>query len=321
MSLPIIIIHEGNPFYLSTCIHHAKVYNPNSTIYLLGDKSNRHLADKQIIHEFITDYFIQAEAFAPLYRHYTTNPYHYNLFCFQRWFMLREFMEAKKLEQIFVCESDELLFCDVEKECPLTNETDFTLLGKYLACSITMSYRGIVRFTDFLTQAYSDSKTQDFLLNQYYSDSFFHGKRISMGGIGDMTLFKLYCDRFENSVLEVAYPINNHCWDAAVHRSDGFQMEKGIKKITWIDNLPYATYKNGELIRMSGIHFCGGNKMKEFLFMVDDDKKHIDPKTLRWFMVKQWIIKTLNGFKRFPFFVRRFFQKLSCTFWRKWYKL
>jgi hypothetical protein len=321
MSLPIVIIHQGNPFYLTTCLRHAKVYNPNSTIYLLGDESNRHLADEQIIHEFITDYFTQAEAFAPLYQHYTTNPYHYNLFCFQRWYMLREFMEAKKLERIFVCESDELLYCDVEKESPLPTGADFTILDKSLANSITMSYQGVVSFTDFLTDTYSNQDMHQSLVAQFYSTYFSRNKRVRMGGISDMTLFKLYCGKSENSIVDYAQPVNNCCWDVAIQIPQGFLMEKGIKKITWIDDLPYATYKNGELIRMLGLHFLGGNKMKEYLFMVDDNKKHIDPKSLRGFIFKQWIVKIFNGFKRFPFFARRFFQKLSCAFWRKWYRL
>lgn len=320
MSLPIIIIHQGNPFYLSTCIHHAKVYNPNNKIYLLGDESNRHLADEQVSHVLISDYYTQAEAFEPLYRHQTTNPYHYNLFCFQRWFLLKEFMEAMHFEHVFVCESDELLFCDVEKENIIYLNVDFTILNDHLANSILMSYPGIVKFTEFLTSAYSDTELKS-TIDKLYQTRFYKGKRVYMGGIDDMTLFSLYIQQHNGQIPDLGSPINGSCWDTGIHHDTGFLMENGIKKITWIDDLPYATYKNGEKVRMLGIHFLGGHKMKEFLFMVDDDKKHIDPKTLRWFMVKQWIIKIFNGFKRFPFFVRRFVQKQSCNFWRKWYKI
>lgn len=317
MNIPIIIIHQGNPFYLKNCLHHAKVYNPNSKIYLLGDESNRHLADEQVSHVLISDYFTQAETFEPLYRHQTSNPYQYNLFCFQRWFLLKEFMEAMELEHVFVCESDELLFCNVTEECRLYLESDFTIICNHFANSIVMSYQGIVKFTNFLIHAYSNKEITT-SNDDYYSMFFHKGRRIYMGGVDDMRLFDIYKS---DNIAIVGTPVNNCCWDTAIHHSNGFSMEKGIKKITWIDDLPYATYKNGELIRMLGIHFLGGHKMKEFLFMVDDNKKHIDPKTLRWFMVKQWIIKTFNGFKRFPFFFRRFIQKQSCIFWRKWYKI
>lgn len=319
MNIPIIIIHQGNPFYLKNCIHHAKVYNPNNKIYLLGDESNRHLADEQVSHLLISDYFTQAKTFEPLYRHQTTNPYHYNLFCFQRWFLLKEFMEAMHFKHVFVCESDELLYCDVEKESLPYFNFDFTLLDNRFANSILMSYQGIINFTDFLTYAYSDKEMQTFI-NNHYSKCFHNGKRINMGGIDDMFLFIMYTQRHPN-VADTSYPTNGCCWDTAIYNTHNFLRENGIKKITWINDLPYATYKNGELIRLLGIHFLGGNKMKEFLFMVDDKKKHIDPKTLRWFMAKQWIIKTFNGFKRFPFFFHRFIQKQSCNFWRKWYKI
>lgn len=319
MNIPIIIIHQGNPFYLKNCIHHAKVYNPNNKIYLLGDESNRHLADEQVSHLLISDYFTQAKTFEPLYRHQTTNPYHYNLFCFQRWFLLKEFMEAMHFKHVFVCESDELLYCDVEKESLPYFNFDFTLLDNRFANSILMSYQGIINFTDFLTYAYSDKEMQTFI-NNHYSKCFHNGKRINMGGIDDMFLFIMFTQRHPN-VADTSYPTNGCCWDTAIYNTHNFLRENGIKKITWINDLPYATYKNGELIRLLGIHFLGGNKMKEFLFMVDDKKKHIDPKTLRWFMAKQWIIKTFNGFKRFPFFFRRFIQKQSCNFWRKWYKI
>ncbi len=319
MNIPIIIIHQGNPFYLERCLHHAQVYNPNNTIYLLGDESNCHLANKQVKHVNISDYFSSAKDFAKLYRHQTTNPYQYNLFCFQRWFLLREFMEAKHFQRVFVCESDELLFCDVEKACAQYFDFDFTLLDGRFANSIFMSHQGIVKFTDFLNFAYTDKYMITCIDNQY-TRCFHKGKRISMGGIDDMGLFILYTQHYTN-VADTSNPVDGCCWDTAIYQSYGFQMENGIKKITWIDDLPYATYKNGELIRMLGLHFLGKNKMKEYLFFVDDNKKHIDPKTLKWMMFKQWIIKIFNGFKRFPFFARRFFQKHSCTFWRKWYRL
>ncbi|MDY6326654.1 MAG: hypothetical protein SPL47_04995 [Bacteroidales bacterium] len=320
MSLPIVVLHQGNPFYLKNCLHHAKVYNPDSKIYLLGDESNRNFADEQILHVNIADYFSKAKAFEQLYKHQTTNPYHYNLFCFQRWFVLREFMEAMHLEHVFVCESDELLFCDITKESLTYLESDFTIVCNSFVNSIVMNYKGCVKLTDFLVFAYTDegvmTSNQD-----YYSNFFHHGKRVRMGGVDDMRLFNLYLSKCGENVALVGTPVNNSCWDTAIHHANGFLMEKGIKKITWIDDLPYATYKNGELVRMLGLHFLGGNKMKEYLFMVDDNKKHINPRTLRWFMTKQWIIKIFNGLKRLPFFTRRFVQKLTTAFWRKWYDL
>ena len=75
------------------------------------------------------------------------------------------------------------------------------------------------------------------------------------------------------------------------------------------------------MVQILGLHFLGGDKMKEFLFLVDKNKEHINPKTLRLFMAKQWVIKIFNGFKRFPFFVKRFIQSKCCAFWRKWYNL
>ena len=40
MPLPIIFFHYGNPVYLKYSLKQAKHFNPDATIYLLGDSSN-----------------------------------------------------------------------------------------------------------------------------------------------------------------------------------------------------------------------------------------------------------------------------------------
>jgi hypothetical protein len=39
-NIPIILVHQGNSDYLKYALHQAKLFNQNSTIFLIGDNSN-----------------------------------------------------------------------------------------------------------------------------------------------------------------------------------------------------------------------------------------------------------------------------------------
>lgn len=113
MPLPIVIIHRGDDDYLTYSLQQAKRSNPHSPVYLIGNGGNRRHAVNGIIHEMIDDYMPAASEMTRVYKHIHFMPYEYNLFCFQRWFILLAFMERHQIPKCCYIDTDVMLFTDV----------------------------------------------------------------------------------------------------------------------------------------------------------------------------------------------------------------
>ena len=112
MPLPIIFIHTGYSSYLEFTLRQAKFTSPSSEVILLGDDANASLGSV-VRHVNIRQYSKGASEFEKVYQHFSTNPYNYERFCLQRWFMLEEFMRSSGYQEVFVCDSDVLMYADI----------------------------------------------------------------------------------------------------------------------------------------------------------------------------------------------------------------
>ena len=113
MNIPIIFIHTGDPFYLNFSINQAHISNPNNQIYLITDViSNRYDFVKYINIDTLRE---EANKFKNVYKHMSTNPYNGELFCFQRWFILKQFCEINSINNflylLFTLFSFFFVFC------------------------------------------------------------------------------------------------------------------------------------------------------------------------------------------------------------------
>lgn len=113
MSLPIVFIHKGYSDYMEYSLRQAKYSNPDSELILLGDEANDRF--DFITHVNMKNYSSSANDFAKFYKHYSTNPYHYELFCIQRWFILNEYMNEKNIDKCFVCDTDVMIYSNIDK--------------------------------------------------------------------------------------------------------------------------------------------------------------------------------------------------------------
>lgn len=113
MPLPIIFTHRGDDAYLSYSLRQAKASNPESQVILIGTARNQNYATDGIDHVMLDPYMQSASGFAPLYKHIHIMPHEYNLFCFQRWFLLRDFMRQNNISRCCYLDSDVMLYADV----------------------------------------------------------------------------------------------------------------------------------------------------------------------------------------------------------------
>ena len=97
--LPIVFMHYGCSPYLPFTVGRAKMLNLNSPVLLIGDAENERMLPF-VQHANMNRYAKQAAAFEKIYRHHSPNGLGYELFCFLRWFILRDFMITNRLTEI-----------------------------------------------------------------------------------------------------------------------------------------------------------------------------------------------------------------------------
>lgn len=99
MAIPIIAVHCRYVPYLLHVLTQEKSTNSKSEVILLGDSDNSIV--NFATHRNTSDSFEEAREFEELYqdKHRSSNPYEYELICFQRWSVLKEFMQKNYLER------------------------------------------------------------------------------------------------------------------------------------------------------------------------------------------------------------------------------
>lgn len=290
MALPIITIHCGYAPYLVKVLLQAKATNPQAEIVLLGDSLLKSLSF--VRHEKITNYFQSAERFAQHYsdKHMSFNSYGYELLCFQRWFILKEFMQKNNLECCFHIDSDVLIYTNLAQEIEKFLPYEMTLSLKGSAHNTFISYRGLEKFCQHLLDFYSDLELFEILrsirqqqLQRMREQNLPENK---VGGICDMTLFKQYYDRNSERIGSTSEIINSSVYDSNINASRGFEMKDGIKNITWIDRKPYGKHlETGQFIRFNSLHFQGsakqhidkfftGSRLQSFYYSSQGDFRH-----------------------------------------------
>lgn len=323
--IDIVFIHTGNHFYLKNAITHAVYFNPDATVYLLGDESNAGIAKEfngAVIHENVSKYMTFANELGKHYVHMSTNPYQYELFCFQRWFIIQDFMQKRQLQNVLCLDSDVLLYCNVNEYFTHKLSYDLTVCNHMTPCYTLLKYEILRGFTDYIMSFYTD-KERIKEIDEHYHQTYFdlQGKRIKMGGVCDMTAFLLYQTDISNNVLELTTPVDGACFDGNIKMSEGFKLKDGLKDVVWIDDLPYGKYgDDGTLVRFLGLHFQGGSKMKQYKFLIDKNGKHIEKLSLQmsWILLKAWLKKVIYAAKNFRYELKTFLWKRKRARASKW---
>lgn len=263
LEIPIIIVHKGNPFYLKKVIKQIRLFNKNNPIYLLGDKCNE--KTKDVNHYFISDYFSSAKEFEKKYIHMSSNLYGYELFCFQRWFVINEFVEEKKLKNFLCLDSDVLIYCNISEFFSAYLKYDHTTCSGWVPCFSLFNNVSIYKFCNYIIELYTNPKYLS-RLKQRYNDEFYRKKP---GGNSDMTAFEFYPKDVSNNVFDLVIPHNGTFWDENISQSNGFEVKNGLKHIYWINDRPYCKLlQNGKLVKALGLHFQGKTKFIMYKYIL-----------------------------------------------------
>ncbi|MEC4885918.1 MAG: hypothetical protein SAL70_32080 [Scytonema sp. PMC 1070.18] len=259
MYLPILILHRGYSTYLMYCLAQAKALNPDSDVILLGNESNKHI--DFVFYENIEKYDDEAKEFEKIYssKHMSFSEYQYELFCFQRWFILKRFLEKNNLDRCIHLDSDVMIYVNLLDEFSKKFEKfNFTLSKKGSGHNSFIKYQGIENFCQLLTNFYTDPGLYE-ILKSIREKALSAGQKA--GGICDMTLLNQYYQRYSHEIGITSDIIDDSVYDANINNSDGFEMYDGIKKIYWVDGHPVCKHLNsGREIRFNSLHFQGQSK-------------------------------------------------------------
>jgi GR25 family glycosyltransferase involved in LPS biosynthesis len=110
--VPLVFVHVSCENNIEYILRQAIHVNPNRKIILLGDKRNKHFSS--FVHWYsLYDYTDGCDDFHRAYKHKSPNSARFELFCFYRWFILKNFMLHHNLPVAFYSDSDNLWYDDI----------------------------------------------------------------------------------------------------------------------------------------------------------------------------------------------------------------
>lgn len=249
MSLPIIFLNYGNPWYLKYALSQCKGTNPDARVILLGDKSNYGYAG--IEHHSYADYTEYGAQLSTVYEHMSTNPYKFELFCIERWFTISSFLEKNNIKECFVMDSDVLLYDSIEKYKSCFGSAKMTLydVGEHSLSSTAGSTfifnSDILRqFCNFCLSVYTQKNSAEYtILRQHYE------KRQAAdltGGVCDMNLWHLFYINHKDEIFDTYNLVKENVFldiNITSAKSPKYIFESsanGWKKVTWRNGKPYG---------------------------------------------------------------------------------
>lgn len=258
----IVFIHSGNNDYLRHSLAQARRSNPKSPVYLIGDEATAgRYADAEHIH--FRNYVTRARQFAEHYRHLNTNTDSFELFCMMRWFVLLDFMSRQGIDTATYLDSDIMLYEEMHYEHFRYYDYDLAVTG--VAPPVLINNRtALEAFCTLMEHSYRDPYKLNSLEERFQTMQ----AQGLPGGICDMTFWELFIAESGFRIADLSHVTECAVYDRNIFLSDGFDMENGMKKVSWKDRRPFGHQGDARNpVRFKGLHFHGPAKslMAEFL--------------------------------------------------------
>lgn len=278
MPLPIVLIHRVDDGYLSYSLRQAQASNPKSPVYLIGTSANQKYAVDGVRHVMIDAFMQSASAFAPHYKHSHVMSHEYNLFCFQRWFLLRDFMRRHQIPSCCYIDSDVMLYEDVNKPVYSNFMMEFVWTN-FVSLDI------LERFCSFITAQFANPGMYVQLVEETKRMGHMSG---NLPLVSDMVVGLLFLRQFPQHVYTHGR-YGDRLFDENINRPIWAESLEGKRKIYLKEGQLYTrdAGKN-EWILLNSLHFQG-LVMKEFMpyFFTP----HLSPKGSFWFdyRTRRWV--------------------------------
>ena len=210
------------------------------------------------INELITPDFIK---FNQCYEHMSTNPFEFEKISFNRFFLIKRFMEIYKYESIFHIDSDVLLYTNIVECKDFYISYDFTLSKNSCVSNSYLTYDMVADFCEKLLKVY-ELKERYFWYNDIKKIYQSMQAANKAGGICDMTFLKHYKTRKECNDFylcgEMTSIIEDKTFDHHISDQDDYEFEDNHKKIKFVTGIPFCyNIKLEKDIQFLTLHFQG----------------------------------------------------------------
>lgn len=269
--IPIVTVHGGDvkpdrkDEYLRWTLRQASEYSER--VILLGGPKVKPLTGKAEYHDYLKDWSMSANLFAE-HAYVKLSRYSdvYDLAVLKRYFVLRDFMKAEKLNLVFSCDSDLMLYSRPEDEARVFGVKDLAYCipqhqppYRWSASSHAsyFSRDGVERFCDFVMETYTSKAGLAKLKRKWI----WHQRNKKPGGVCDMTLLWLFSLENKDVVnLSRARGRELRAFDHHVNTPENelpgeYEMEGGKKRLTWRDSKPFGHNAIlGQDVRFAALH-------------------------------------------------------------------
>lgn len=269
------------PDWIDNCINITNTYNKQSNISLISNVKYEHPE----IHSINIDeqQSLDLSDFKDDYVHLSTNHVHMERLCFERWFILRNYMRKHDITRA--------IFLDVDVVCVQDLSEDFSTLEKYSATLSSgssphtnfVSLECLESFCSFVSKIYTDKSCNYWTtMNELFNN-------MKYGGICDMTLWKWYATNYDNKVL-TSIQTHNIGFDHSLRDTTGWDS----KEVGW----GTGTTEVKNLVANNGKVTCYNTSLN----------KHINFKTIHYqggpskYWLKNTDIELLKGPKNYYMF-------------------
>ncbi|GAB3901744.1 hypothetical protein GCM10028803_26970 [Larkinella knui] len=269
--IPIIFVHQGYSFYLEYTLRQAVHSNPDSPIHLLGDAENNRFPF--VMHHTIGDFLnADTDLFKSVYQHDSPNHYDYELFCFVRWYLVKELMKREGYSQVFVADSDVMIYSNMTtyiNEAGLKNYlaaynigVDYQWVRSASGHSSYWTWEGINRFCELTVNLYTQPRFTAFM-DQIKAEKIIKNDR---AGISDMTALYVFYEEENSKIRNLSECVDGSAFDhnismATNYNVDEYEFGLGRKKITIKNDWPVAyNVLLKKEIKWHTLHFQGNSK-------------------------------------------------------------
>jgi hypothetical protein len=253
----LVFIHKGDSLVLKVAIAQANLSNPSARVILVGDDTYQMLNSPiKFEYERINDYSVTAKKFESIYKHSSSNPYSYELFCFQRWFILRELAIKCNINSKFVyLDSDALIYADVDHIFPKI-KTEMSVCNEVgPAFTFFKSLSVLDDYCEFIYSSFTDPKK--YLELENYVTNY---NNVGLPHISDMATLGLFGKKTNlNDIGRVTE--KNFIFCENIGESQGLVLGMIGKKVIRRKGRKFFRTTNGNLVEAGGVHLQGWQKI------------------------------------------------------------
>lgn len=270
--------HRGSPNdYLIAAALMARVTNPSSPVFIFHDWDQvpNELSANSVHCIHVREYYGECEKVDQLWFNISNNGSDYERWCMERWMIIRNFMRAHNFSSCFACDSDVLIFSELEKVKHHFKDFDFTVSHLTWGCVFINNIKVLDVFHDLVVELYERNtsfywRVLDFMGILKPGPKPMHPLadpviiQIFWGEIAEKLGFRWEntCTIFEDGAF--CPDLHNPFIPCEMETEllDPLDTHGPFRKIVWKDGFPFSPLKgSGKLIRMHCLHFQGRAKL------------------------------------------------------------